>query len=64
MEVFIKILEEKKMNFVLKRLKLYQKMQFIGKTKIMQIVHFILKPSVEFEYTIRCYDYGLNSSII
>ena len=33
MEVFIKILEDQKMNFVLKRLKLYQKMQFIGKTK-------------------------------
>jgi hypothetical protein len=33
MEVFIKILEEKKMNFVLKRLNIYQKMQFIGKTK-------------------------------
>jgi len=32
--------------------------------QIIQIVHFILKPSVEFEYTITCYDYGLNSSII
>ena len=34
MEVFIKILENKKMNFVLNRLKLYQKMQLIGKTKL------------------------------
>jgi hypothetical protein len=33
MEVFIKILEDQKMNFVLKRLKLYQKMRSIGKTK-------------------------------
>jgi hypothetical protein len=33
MEVFIKILEDQKMNFVLKRLKSYQKMQSIGKTK-------------------------------
>jgi hypothetical protein len=33
MDVFIEILEDQKMNFVLKRLKLYQKMQLIGKTK-------------------------------
>jgi uncharacterized protein YwgA len=33
MDVFIEILEDQKLNFVLKRLKLYQKMQFIGKTK-------------------------------
>lgn len=33
MDVFMEILEDQKMNFVLKRLKLYQKMQLIGKTK-------------------------------
>ena len=33
MDVFIEILEDQKMNFVFKRLKLYQKMQLIGKTK-------------------------------
>ena len=33
MDVFIEILEDQKMNFVLKRLKLYQKMRSIGKTK-------------------------------
>ena len=33
MDVFIEILKDQKMNFVLKRLKLYQQMQLIGKTK-------------------------------
>ena len=40
MEVFKEILEDQKMNFVLKRLKLYQKMQFIGKTNVL--FHFLM----------------------
>jgi len=34
MDVFIEILEDQNMNFVLKRLKLYQKIQLIGSVKV------------------------------
>ena len=34
MDVFIEILEDQKMNFVLKRLKLYQKIQLVGNVKL------------------------------